>query len=265
MTTPGRNLNALAYQDEIGPQPHPSVKPYSWFYPVGATRWGVFRGLATSSMVKAMLTATGGTAAGEFVMKMVPKAPGTITDARYTVTTDLFMLPPRPLGETRGYDGLYLITLVDERWYWQGTPVSLRVTSRSTWAGLIQDISTALGVSITLPVIPPEYGQPEPDSQLWTDSESSPVLLDAIALNLGCQVVRKLDGEIVLMRPADFQEFHCSRGIHGCLPQLCDGRRPCPPFLESQVFTPEAFRVVRGESRWGLFCDRAYHIWGTSG
>lgn len=191
----GRNLGSIAYLQNRNPTPKPSLPVGAWFYPSGACRWSVFRGLATSSMVKAMLAETQGIYARSLVMQSVPVVPGQLATAYYSLSSSLYMLPPRPLAEHGGkFDGLYLVTLVDERYYWPDSPVSLRVNQNTTWDELINQIAAALDVTINLPSPNPAYSQPEPDSQLWSNFESAAVLLDAIAYNLGSAVVRDLDG-----------------------------------------------------------------------
>lgn len=205
---PGRNLGAIAIQAQIDPQPNPDLDPFNWYYPYGASRWSVFRGLATSSMAKAMLAATQGRLALPFILKQSPISPNNQQNAvaKYTVTSNMFMLPPRPLGETGGsMDGLYLITLVDDRYYFQGTPATLKVTPGTTWSNLLSTLASALGINLTIPVIPSVYGLPNPDSQLWTNQESAPALLDAVAYNLGSQIVRNYNGTYVLQNPTQSQ------------------------------------------------------------
>lgn len=199
---PGRNLGALAskWQDNF---PTAAIKIGQWYYPTGANRWSVFRGLATSTMAKQMLAATGGSQAKTFKMKAFPISPSTAAETSYSLSTEMYMLPPRPLAEHGGaFDGLYLITLVDERYYFD-SPISLRVTFTTTWSSLISQIAASLGRTITCSAIPAAYGQPEPDSQLWTNQEDIGFLLDAVAYNIGRVVVRALDGTYSLLTPQE--------------------------------------------------------------
>jgi hypothetical protein len=198
---PGRNLGALALPPRSGPQPSPwPAKVNTWYYPTGACRWSVFRGLATSSQVKAILAATGGSAAAPFVMQADP---GLGNGLNYLLTTNLFMLPPRPLAEHGGgFDGLFLLTLVDERYWWQYASVSLRPNVNTQWGDLITQVLAALGQPAFAGAVPAAYGQPEPDSQLWAPAESAAVLLDALAANVGCAVVRQLSGAYQFYSPA---------------------------------------------------------------
>lgn len=208
-TYPGRNVDGIAFQPQADPQPNSTLRLFDWYYPYGASRWSVFRGLATSSQAKAMLAATGGYGRATFIMGQNPIAPYHLDNdvSPYRLTSQMFMLPPRPLAEHGGrFDGLYLITLVDERYYFQGTPVSLHVTGNTSWLDLITQIRTALGgINITVDPIPSAYPPPEPDSPLWTNLEQVTTLLDAIAYNIGMVVVRDLGGTYSLIRPQTSQ------------------------------------------------------------
>lgn len=202
---PGRNIGALAREERTISQPlSNNLRIGDWYYPPTASRWSVFRGLATSTQVAQMLQQTGGSNAATFVMQANPYAPNHPDgdSASYTLTSNMYMLPPRPLGEHGGtFDGLYLITLVDERYYWQNTPASIHPNQYSTWEGLISQIANLLAVVVSHDPIPVVYGQPEIDSQLWTNAENTPALLDAIAFNVGMVAVRALNGTYRLLTP----------------------------------------------------------------
>lgn len=238
---PGKNIYGLGYPTQTN-IPSPEIRIGDWYYPPTASRWSVFRGLATSSQVRAMLAATQNVPAGspvientsqpipvsptgsrpqKFIMRAVAQGTGVgqadideddeeaiasgINVNAYTLESMMYMLPPRPLGETAGeFDGLYLVTLVDERYWWQWLPVSLFVGVRqmpanTTWPGIITQLAAQLGIFITIDAILPVYGVPEPDSPLWINMENAAVYLDAVANNIGRRVVRKLDGTYVLL------------------------------------------------------------------
>lgn len=201
---PGRAQGALAMHDETGPQPSSEVQVGEWFYPNGACRWSVFRGLMTSTMVKDILAATGGFDPKTFRVQAQSVGPDNLPARAFLIETPMYLLPPRPLAEHGGnFDGLYLITLVDARYYWQGSPASLTVNQESTWAGLIATLAGYLNATITHSDIDPVYGRPEADSQLWSRAESAPNLLDAVALSLGRVVVREFGGSYVLLTPSE--------------------------------------------------------------
>lgn len=216
---PGRNLGAVAHPWQPGhDRPPPDVRVGDFFYPTGCRRWGVFRGLATTSTAKAMLQATEGRLKKTFTMRAFPLAPSHLgnhnTVTAYTVETDMYLLPPRPLAEHGGrFEGLYLITLVDERYWWQSFPVSLGPNRYSTWPGLLDEIADALNIVLNYAEVPGCYGTPCPDSQLWTNAENAALLLEAVARNLGRTVVRKLEGDYALLTPLQSQAIaNANRG-----------------------------------------------------
>lgn len=207
----GKNLTALGIG---GSDWTPDINIGEFFYPNTASRWGVFRGLATSAQVSLMQDACTGTTGSSIVPAtfriIAPPVNGLNSGGSYTdyqVTTQLYMLPPKPLAEHGGqYDGLFLVTLVDERFYFRGTPVRLHCNSSTTWLDLLTELRDALGITITnLATFSSEevYGQPEADSQLWTNFEIASLLLDVVAANLGRVVVRNLSGSYSLLTPLE--------------------------------------------------------------
>lgn len=216
---PGRNLGAIARKMFQGPFPNPKIRIGDWYYPTGASRWSVFRGLATSGQVKKMMKQTAGHVAATFTMYQNPFSPSNpnfgnaVSVANYTLTSKMYMLPPRPLGETAGkFDGLYLVTLVDERYYWQRIPVSLAGSLRldswnaTDWLTLINNVLNTLGVGpADASQLPPTYAAsgPELDSQLWTNFEPAPIVLDALCANIGRTLVRSLEGTYSVLMPGE--------------------------------------------------------------
>ncbi len=202
-TYPGKNLGALAWKDNFDCPAKTRIG--EWYYPTGASRFSVFRGLATSTMVKQIQEeSSGGPTPLTFTMKAVPQGPGEFLEASYTLSSLMYVLPPRPLAEHGGrYDGLFLITLVDERYYGIGTPCSLTVSEGTTWDTLLTALGASLGLSLSYSALDAVYGVPEPDSQLWANKEDAAVLLDAVACNLGRVVVRDLDGTYHLYTHAE--------------------------------------------------------------
>ena len=192
-----RERDSLASPRAEG-QDHLRPRLGDWYYPTSASSWSVFRGWASSTQVKAMVAATGGSGPSEFVMASTPTNDD--VNARHRVESDLYMLPPRPLGEDNGgEDGLYLVTLVDERYYWRFRPCRLEIRRGVTWASAIETVRESLGITLTVPAVPEVYTAPEPDSQLWNELGNPAALLDALASNVGLTVVRKLTGAYELM------------------------------------------------------------------
>lgn len=222
----GRNLSTFTSLDHIKPLPDPSIPIGCWYYPTGARRWSVFRGLATSTQVKDMLAATGGSQKKAFIMKAFPDgARLSNLETSFKVQTNMYMLPPRPLAEHGAkYDGLYLITLVDDRYYLQFASATIHPDRDTTWASVISSLATALGVTINYSTIPTPYAGPEVDSQFWTNLESAAELLDAVAANIGRRVVREFDGTYTLLTPSESQSrVLTNRGSVNNLVRLAGG------------------------------------------
>lgn len=215
---PGRNLGALAFHSQTGPKPNPHCKVNDFYYSNSATRWGVFTGLATTTQVKAMLQTVQGVGQsqvnpyapapatpGLFVMQTAPLVPPQgAQPVGYRVATQMYLLPPRPLAEHGGqFDGLYLVRLVDDRYWWQFLPGFLLGLGDYKWDDLINELIIQMGISLTFAPTPQIYGTPEYDSQLWANAENAAVLLDAVAYNTGRVVVRNYDGTYQLMTYGD--------------------------------------------------------------
>lgn len=214
-----RNLTAIARPSNIGPQPNPQTKIGDFYYPNGASRWAVYRGLATSTMVKAILNTVGTTYVegvglvptwnpAPFIIQQIPINPENVDPVLYTIATDLYMLPPRPLAEFGGgLDGLFLLTLVDERFYNNYLPVFIHPTFDITWDQVISFLAQALGIIINYSPISASYGRPSQDSQLWFNEESASAILDAVAANLGRVVVRNYDATYSLLTYEESQDL----------------------------------------------------------
>lgn len=195
----GKNLSKIARRTDSEKRYCPKIGDF--YYPTTMSRWGIFRGLATSSQVKAMLAQTAGLTHGLFTMRSAPISPNNLTGSplNYTVSTYMYMLPARPLAEHGGrFDGLYLVTLVDDRYYNQGTEVSFQIRQGTTWGVVLTSLASAMGITLSYSTLATEYEAPEPDSQFWASSENAPLLLDAAAANVGKTVVRLMNGSYTL-------------------------------------------------------------------
>ncbi len=115
-------------------------------------------------------------------------------DGTNEIETDLWMLPARPLQQIEA-TGLYLLTLVDERYFWwfrAGSPEIVEGTT--TWAGLYGQIAEMLDVEIEVDTIPAAYLKP--NDTLALQYEPLPTLLDAVAYAVGQRITRALDGTV---------------------------------------------------------------------
>ena len=121
------------------------------WWPVGASRFAIGHFIATQEQVAAMrpLAARG---------KALPLR---ISDGSNNITTNLWLLPPRPLS---GIPGLYLCSFADDRlWWWQRAAAITVTAGTTTWAELYTDLGIALGVTITPDTINAAYLMPTAD------------------------------------------------------------------------------------------------------
>jgi hypothetical protein len=120
---PTRTTDGLALP--VWPRrPEPRIGQF--FYPVGASRWAEFHGVVGTKQKDAMLEGTlpelAQAAAAQFVMRADGDSGLNAPSAQFGggITTTMYMLPPRPLAVYgTKFDGLWLISLVDERYYFQ--------------------------------------------------------------------------------------------------------------------------------------------------
>jgi PKD repeat protein len=241
---------------KLGPAPAPAAPPRlnELSYPTGATRWAEFRGLMTSADLAAVeaLCFAGGTA--------VPQ-PLVISAGGVSVETALHLLPPRPAaapgpgsaGPTPpGLEDLYLVTLVDERYFWRGRPAGA-VRPYGSWGELVDQLGDALGAAVAYEPVEDAYGWPEPDSGLYSSRESAAALLDAVAANLGRVVVREFSGLVRLVRWADANAAASAAGLDAAAGTRVAGG-PSTPFLPASSSSRRAAvlpaRVVVSFPRW---------------
>ena len=106
-------------------------------------------------------------------------------------------LPPRPITCVDD-EKLYLLPLVDARYWWQFEHVDLSITAASTtWANVITSIGTGIGGTITVGTVSADYFRPDP-TELTRKYDNAALLLDAVAHTLGMRVVVTLAGAVSL-------------------------------------------------------------------
>lgn len=215
---PGPALQRIGFPD---PLPYPAPRLNQWFYPTGASRSSVFRGVMDADQlaaVKEVVWASADTqAAGTFSIKSVPPEaatsiendvaafPGFPVVTSNEITTSLFLLSAFPMS-VEGVS-LYLVTLVDERYYFHqmhnGGVINGVDGPTETWEEVIDQLVSNLG--ITLNYNPPSaaYGFPELDSPLYSNYENPAVLLDMAAANIGGVVCRGFGGSYGIQRWSD--------------------------------------------------------------
>jgi len=127
-----------------------------------------------------------------------------IADGKHTVTTSMWMLPPRALDRVDRYTpGLYLLTLVDERFFWWYRGGTLSLNGSTTFAEAYSQMRTLLELpaSIQYDDIHADYSTPS--TQLASSYRPAPLILDALAAACGQRIVRRLDGTVYAMSASE--------------------------------------------------------------
>lgn len=165
------------------------LKINCYFNPWGASRFSYVAVLADAKM-HAAITAqnTSGTA-----------LPFVIDDGLgSSITTPLFMLPPVPLSKIITIPPtpslpLYLLILVDLRYYWWESAVKIEVEEGvSQWEDVYGDITDGLGITLNIDPIPTAYLLPS--NGFTKNYQYLPLMLDCVAASVGQRIVRTLDG-----------------------------------------------------------------------
>lgn len=173
--------------------------------------------------------------------------PLTMGDGTNTLTTEMYMLPPRPLTGFPGASSsnrLWLLPLVDDRYWWWWRTTRIDVTAGTTgWESLLASLEAGLGVQLHHDGVSSEYLKPHP--AFTTRYEYLPPLLDAAARSIGKRVVRKLNGEVWLESPDRAHAIE-ARNRQMYPDSWCGGDMALQPYLDgdSRMALPEAVHVV---------------------
>lgn len=165
------------------------LKLNCYFNPWGASRFSYAVVLADAKMHAAITAQNENGEALPFVMD---------DGLGSSITTSLFMLPPIPLSKIITLPltpslPLYLLILVDRRYYWWESAAKIEVEEGvSQWEDVYADIADGLGIELTIDPIPIAYLLPS--SGFTKNYQYLPLLLDCVASSVGQRIVRTLDG-----------------------------------------------------------------------
>jgi len=177
-------------------RPYAEIMPGRLWWPTGASRWGTYHGLADYSTIQQWREAL--YVDGEPEAENYGRLPGKllISDKANTpVWATMYMLPPRPLSFYGLQNPLYLVTWVDERYFWWYHDTGTDHEQIDTWDGLFDFARAALGVEEArwlCEEVSESYFYP---SEIIADSYNVPwpVVLDAAAWSVGRRVVIDFD------------------------------------------------------------------------
>lgn len=170
-------------------------------WPVSASKWGVCHLVATGEQIATIRTVIG----------TAPTAQSLVIDDGYggSVSTQMYLLPPRPIAQ-RGVNEWYLLTLVDERWWWYQAGDARLSSDPASWTALLTALFTQIGVTPSVGTIPSAYSTPNP-SRWNIGPQPVPLVIDAVCNQIGMRCVRKLDGTVSVVPYATATSDDASR------------------------------------------------------
>jgi hypothetical protein len=202
---PGRNLQGMAFPGSTRYRP---IKPGTLYWPTGASRWAVAYFFATDEILDQIYAALANAygiyhSAPLVLSKETKSGAGVITTdsingSPEVISTNMWMLPVRPIQQavTDSDNGVYLLTLVDDRFFWWNS-ATVTVTFPKDWPTLYNTFANALCIQppggLQIDPIPAAYLAPGYNfTHLF--NEACPPVLDSIAYNVGQRIVRDLNG-----------------------------------------------------------------------
>lgn len=202
---PGTNLTGLAFPTGFSTPRETRLNRFAW--PRGASRWAYGHFLASTNQVKVIRDVAFGEVGDStetVILEMGTEGQrsdeGTEVEG-VQLHVDVYLLPPYPLGRVdpvngESVNGLYLLTVVDKRYYWwhKPTPDFAIDGTSTTWESVFEKIGDAIGEDIEVDPIHADYLKPH--KALNLKNEALPLVLDAVAYNCGQRVIVDYDGKV---------------------------------------------------------------------
>lgn len=203
-----RNLTNLSWPTGFEPAGPVCVNRLYW-PGWGASRWGYAHFLASAAQTRQIRDLAYGVGGrGLEPLDLVLSSPG--GRANETVATAVDLLPPLPLSGIRAVNGLYLLTVVEERYYWWSVPNRrMPLECVCTWEDVFTYCSQSLvdyglGPIDSVGPIPADYRKPHYFLANLRE-EPLPIVLDSACTNVGMRLVRTLDGTVKVVGSATAQ------------------------------------------------------------
>ena len=179
------------------------------FWPAGASRWATAHFLVHQTEAEAIVAAcwpdssTYTSAELEMSWEEPQYENGTEGDTEIvdSISATMYPLPLRPI-ETDDSEGLYLLTLVDQRFFWWSKNTGAYHVSPgvTTWTDLWSSFGGFVGVG-SVTVDSPVAAYLKPSRLLDLTYEPVPPWWDSAANSVGQRVVVSLDGSIYVQSP----------------------------------------------------------------
>lgn len=166
----------------------PRPKLNSWYRPVGASRWAFGFFLADYLTLQKITSAIGTSNAAQTLVMESPSGFKRSWQGCY-------LLPPHPVSHRVDIPtGLWVLPIVDERWYWQfgtgfQTPIDATAATAKTWQQQMQDVAAGIGIGLTVDQVPTAYLYPDKFFISGTTWHNGAILLDALAYSVGQRIL----------------------------------------------------------------------------
>lgn len=191
----------------IPPKPSKEPAPLNTLvWPSGASRWATFHSLVGGTQATAI----------ENAVDVFSPTPADLVisdpDNGETVTTSMFLVGFRPVFVQESAQQLWLITLVDERYWWWMNDLSFSFTAGDAWDTLLYNLAAATntGGAITVGSVSTAYGTPSP-ARWGIAGRPIPLLIDAAAKTVGMRFIRNLDGSVRYIGYANSESLEQNR------------------------------------------------------
>lgn len=199
---PGKNLTGIPWSTGYRGMPR-RIRPNVMRWGPGASNFAYGFFVATSNEADAIRSAAFGTGTTTTPITLRITSPGikSILDATLGLSASVYMMPPVPLGRVARpggsyLNGLYLLPVVDQRFYWWQvlTPDFAIDGQTTTWTSVFTAIGTALGLSVDVDSISSNYRLP--DVGLNLSGEVLPPVFDACCKCIGMELVVDYSGAV---------------------------------------------------------------------
>ena len=184
------------------PAPPPRLNTLYW--PTGATRWARGYFLADqASMHKIHDEAHGSSYLQPLTLKMSDEV-----EEHEELETSMWLLTPKPITAIPGKEQLWLLPLVDDRYWWQfkhaiiSPADNLRLVTATTWADLFTARGDAVGAEIEIGTVSSDYLKPDL-TEFSRCFDSAPQMMDAAAHSVGLRIIYQLDGTLEAIGAAE--------------------------------------------------------------
>ncbi len=162
-----------------------SRRPPEWrintlWWPTGATRHSIGLFLADTTSLEEINQAIKGKGHATLELGEDGKSPKSFQQ--------MYLLPPHPITSVPDSEGLFLLCLVDRRYYWgMRSTGNLAITAGTSWTSLLSSLAGMLGANPSIDSVGTIYGTPDP-VELSRRYENAAMVLEGAAASVGMRV-----------------------------------------------------------------------------